>query len=253
MPSTLAAVALAGALAAVHVLAGRLRFLGDVPRSRWLSAGGGVSVAYVFVHLLPEIAEHQADLGERGGVAGAVHGLTSEQPLFVAAMIGFALFYGLEQLAARSHREQPGEAVAGGAETATSAGVFWLHVGSFAAYNALVGYLLLHREATGAPGLLLYAVAMGLHFVVNDAGLREHHRAAYHAVGRWLLAGAVLAGVALAHAASLPEPLLGLLLSFLAGGVVLNVIKEELPAERESSFPAFAAGLAVYTAVLLAL
>lgn len=46
-------------LAAAHLFAPRLRSLTLVPRSRWLSAAGGVSVAYVFVHLLPELAEGQ--------------------------------------------------------------------------------------------------------------------------------------------------------------------------------------------------
>jgi hypothetical protein len=49
-------------LAAVHVFGGRLTFLHDIPRSRWLSAAGGVSVAYVFVHLLPDLAAHQQSL-----------------------------------------------------------------------------------------------------------------------------------------------------------------------------------------------
>ena len=40
---------LAAALAAVHLFAGMLRFLDVRPRSRWLAAAGGVSVAYVFV------------------------------------------------------------------------------------------------------------------------------------------------------------------------------------------------------------
>jgi hypothetical protein len=35
---------------------------------------------------------------------------------------------------------------------------------------------------------------------------------------------------------------IALLFAFLAGGVVLNVLKEELPVERESRFWAFAAG-----------
>ncbi len=41
--------------------------------------------------------------------------------------------------------------------------------------------------------------------------------------------------------------------TFLAGGVILNVLKEELPKERASRFRAFAAGVVAYTLVLLAL
>ena len=56
---------------------------------------------------------------------------------------------------------------------------FALHVGSFALYNALIGYLLVNREETDARGLLLYTIALGLHFVVNDRALDEHHGALY--------------------------------------------------------------------------
>lgn len=47
------AMAYALALALVHLLVGKLPFIDAVPRSRWLSIAGGVSVAYVFVHILP--------------------------------------------------------------------------------------------------------------------------------------------------------------------------------------------------------
>jgi hypothetical protein len=48
-----------------------------------------------------------------------------------------------------------------------------------------------------------------------------------------------------------PHLAVSLLLAFLAGAIVLNVIKEELPAERESRFWAFGVGVVGYTVVLL--
>ena len=54
------ALALAGTLAAVHLLAPRLGLSHLHPRSPILSAFGGVSVAYVVVHLLPDVAKAQA-------------------------------------------------------------------------------------------------------------------------------------------------------------------------------------------------
>lgn len=46
----------------VHLFAGKLRFLDGTPRSRWLSFAGGISVAYVSVHVFPELAETQEQL-----------------------------------------------------------------------------------------------------------------------------------------------------------------------------------------------
>ncbi len=44
------------ALALTHFFAGKLRFLDVVPRSRWLSIAGGISVAYAFLHLIAAVA-----------------------------------------------------------------------------------------------------------------------------------------------------------------------------------------------------
>ena len=43
------------------------------------------------------------------------------------------------------------------------------------------------------------------------------------------------------------------LTAFLGGGVVLNMLKEEVPSERQSRFWAFAGGAVGYAALLLAL
>jgi hypothetical protein len=55
-------------LAFVHLFAGKLRFLDGLPRSRWLSLAGGVSVAYVFVHVLPDLSEGQETVEESFGL-----------------------------------------------------------------------------------------------------------------------------------------------------------------------------------------
>lgn len=57
---------------------------------------------------------------------------------------------------------------------------------------------------------------------------------------------AVFGGWALGLAAELPEAGIAALTAFVAGGVILNVLKEELLEERESRFRAFEAGAAVY-------
>lgn len=234
---------LAFGFACVHLFASRLRFLGVTPRSRWLSAAGGISVAYVFVHLLPDLAEEQEAIREAVGESFDF----LEYHVYLVALVGLVIFYGLERSAKTSRRRR----LRAGGEDSTGAGVFWLHVGSFAAYNALIGYLLLHREEPGLNNLLLYAFAMGLHFVVNDFGLRRDHKRSYDRAGRWVLAAAVLAGWLFGLFSEVSEAALAVLFAFLGGGVVLNVLKEEIPEERESSFFAFALGAAVYAAILL--
>lgn len=229
--------------ALIHLLVGRMAFLESVPRSRWLSAAGGVAVAYVFLHLLPELAAHQQSFDEALGPGGE----EGEAWVYLVALAGLAAFYGLERMV-RASRGRSRES--GGPDRAEE-GVFWIHIGSFGLYNLLIGYLLLHREEAGPWSLAVYVVAMALHFVTNDFGLREDHKEAYDRRGRWVLAGAVLLGWLLGAALTLPDLAIGVLFALLGGGVVLNVLKEELPEERQSRFGAFALGAAGYAALLL--
>lgn len=233
------AIPLAAALAAVHLFAVRVTFVDGIPRRGVLSLSAGASVSYVFVHLLPEIGHAARTLDEAETPMATV-----ETHAYLVTLLGFVTYYGLERFV-RCSRDRP-------ADGEPLPGVFWLHLGSFAVYNGLIGYLLVHRDAPGVEGLALFALAMGLHFLVNDYGLRDHYPKRYHDSGRWVLAAAVLLGTAVGVATAVHPAVTGVLFAFLAGGIVLNVIKEELPEERESHFWAFAAGAGAY-AVLLSL
>lgn len=230
-------------LALTHLFCGKLRFT-KLPRSRWLSAAGGVSVAYVFVHILPELNEHQTVLEAEKGLISYL-----EHHVYLLALLGLTAFYGLERMASESRESQE----KAGKGDVTTQGVFWVHIASFAVYNALIGYLLTHREEQDIQGLLIYSLAMALHFVVNDFGLRENHNYIYDHIGRWILAAAIIVGWVIGSGTQIGEAAVAVLFAFLAGGIVLNVLKEELPEERESRFWAFGLGAIIYSALLLAL
>ena len=231
------------AFGAVHALAGQLA-LRSVPRSVWLSTAGGVAVAYVFVHLLPELAAHQREVftdppsGEEG---------RSSNSLYAIALAGLAAFYALERLGqslARGRREGEGDLKG-------PTGTFWLHLGSYSAYNVLIGYVLLQQESRGFSELLLFGFAVGLHLLVNDHGLHATHGKAYDRLGRWILAVAPVIGWSIAAGTALPSNAVSAAFAFLAGGMILNVLKEELPEERESRLSAFLLGAGGYSALLL--
>lgn len=229
-------------LAMIHILASRFKFLKVTPRSRWLSFGGGVSVAYVFIHVLPDLSEAQSSFTESVTMLSAL-----EHHVYVVALFGMMAFYGLERAAKLSRQQSVKE----GESDSTQPGVFWLHMVSFALYNTLIGYLLMHREEPGVWSLVIYAIAMALHFLVNDYSLWEDHKRAYDKIGRWILAAAVICGWVIGTQTEISEALTATLFAFLAGGVILNVLKEELPQERESRFWTFAVGAIGYSALLL--
>lgn len=113
----------AALFAAVHLGIGALTFLDRTPRSRWLSAAGGVAVAYVFLHILPELASHRRTFAEELGTSEE----TAERLVYSLALAGLAVFYGLERALKTSRqgnrREDPQEL--------PPAGTFWLHIASF--------------------------------------------------------------------------------------------------------------------------
>lgn len=229
-------------LAIVHLYSGKLRFLDAIPRSRWLSMASGVSVAYVFVHLLPDLSKRQDAIAQTGVLAFIEH------HVYLIALLGLAVFYGLERIVRESRQRQEQS----GKQDKAELGIFWLHITSFALYNGLIGYLLLHREEPGIQSLFLFFIAMALHFVVNDYGLRQDHKHIYHNIGRWILAAAIIVGWAIGYGSEISEAAIAVLFALLAGGIILNVLKEELPEERKSRFWAFALGAGAYATLLLA-
>ena len=229
-------------LVVIHLFADQLHSAEGGTRSRWLSAAGGVSVAYVFIHLLPELARGQEVIkASELSLLGHL-----EHHAYLLALIGLACFYGLERVIKTHRRNLPEHAPSHG-------GLFWLHIAAFSIYNALIGYLLVHREPGGNGDLLTFSVAMALHFLVNDFALQSHHNHLYVHRGRWVLAASVLAGWGLGQAMAISQLAVSAAVAFIAGAIVLNVLKEELPEERNSRFSFFLLGVVGYSALLMAM
>jgi hypothetical protein len=240
--ATAGALLIALVLAALHLAAPRIRRLPFVPERATGSFAGGLAVAYVFLHLLPEIAEGNESIGE------ALSRVVRPTPLldlgiFLVALAGFTAFYGLERLADRQ-RSPAGNSTA-------PVGVYRLHLGSFVVYNALITYTMALRLRTGVAFALLFTVAMGLHFVLTDRSLEEHYPGRFAGTGRLLLAAALVVGWALAAVFAPTSPVLVAVLTALLGGsILLNVFKEELPSTGRSSYGWFLVGLTLYAGLL---
>lgn len=236
--SPLLASLLVVALASVHLLTMYTPHRESVRGRQLLSLGAGTSVAYVFVLLLPEIANAAAEV--RTMYEGQFF---AEQLVFLAGLAGVVAFYGLEVYAAH-HFDSDGEGEA-------SPGRYTIHLGSFSVYSAVIGYLLFHQEVEGALNLVLYTFAMGLHFLNFDRGLDRRHGDAFEGTGRWVLAGATLLGGGVGFVTQIGELVLGMLLGFVSGGLVFNTFKEEVPEAAKGLFRPFFVGAVVYSVVVL--
>jgi hypothetical protein len=211
-------------------------------RRRWISAAAGVSVAYVFVDVLPELAEQNRVIVAAAGSAA----LFAEQRIYMLALLSFVILYGLQHMVLSS-REARRSAVEDGRGRDR---VYWLHLAGFALYSALIGYLLVERADRGIAALIVYALAMAIHLLIVNHTLAKEHGGAYRGGGHWWLAAGVIAGWAAGALMPLSDIAFARVFALLAGGVVITSIGAELPGDREGRFWPFCVGAVAFALLL---
>ena len=237
-----AALAITLGLAGLHPLGPTLQRVRLVLERGFTSFGGGMAAAYVFLYLLPRLAEGNEAVGRVLEDRIELTPLT-DLAVFVVALLGFLVFYALEWAARRS---APGEAEAPRV-------VFGLQLLFFSLYSALITYTLPLKLRAGVAAAVLFAVAMGLHVIATDRVLQEHFPRSLTSARRWALAGGAVGGWLVAVLVPPTSTLLvNLLTALLGGAILLNVFVDELPPERHSSFAWFTAGLVAYAGLLTA-
>ena len=207
-------------------------------RRRWISIAAGVSVATIFVDLLPQISENQATFLEHKNETFA---LFPEQAVYLAALLGFVLFYGLEFMVAR----------ADSSEGKTSDFFLFAQIAAFSTYCILIAYLLVHNIWSGLAPLVLYTLAMAFHLLLVDHSLARERPGLYERYGRWILVLAVMGGWTAGMLVAIPDRWLARIIGFISGGVIINSLVVELPEGRGGRFWYFAASTAAYSALLL--
>lgn len=239
-PTPVIATGAAAVLLAVCFLIGdRVRPLGRLLTPQGLvSFGGGMAAAYVFLHLMPELASARLALVDGAGQALPYEG----KAIYYFALIGFLVFYGFKHFHAQLTRA---------ATEALRRLDFPVQLGGFALYAWLVSFLLV-RGVEGDPGMIaLYAVAMGLHCAAISRALNEEYGLRQRRCGRFVLAGMVLIGWMSGLLVDLPPVAISLLLAFLSGALIMNSLIWELPAEESGRFLPFMMGGMLYGLLLL--
>jgi hypothetical protein len=225
-------------LAALHLAAPRLRRMEVVDEAILGSFAGGMAIAYVFLHILPDLVEGNERLAELLGGDDTPTPLAG-MAIFLVALGGFTVFYGLQRLAERSMTRS------------NVASVYGLHLGAFAVQNLLIAYTMPLRAQSGLGFALLFSFAIGLHYVLVDRALEKQYQARFERTGRPALVVALLVGWLLA---ALFPPVsiafVAVITALIAGSVLWNVFKEEVPASTESNYLAFLGGVLTYGGLL---
>lgn len=228
--------------AATFLAGGRVHPFRSLVRDRRsvVSFGAGMSAAYVFVHLLPELSAVRQHFVESVDAPLRFDGMG----IYFLALVGFLVFYGLDHLRGRL-RASP--------EPGTFGLSFRLHVGGFAAYAGLVSYLLVNSLGETSTSTALYALAIAFHFLSVEYALRREYGAAFEHAGRFVLAGMSILGWAVGLLFALPPYVLALLVAFLSGAIIMNSLIMELPSDQDGRFLPFVAGGVAYGLLLLPL
>ena len=225
-------------IASAHWLASKVATRPDREQVRWASFGGGAGIAYVFVHLLPELASHGQALSEAPGMETFAPTPITEALLFLIALAGIMVTYSLDVLA--THERQAGR-VAGS-----------LHTLNFAAISYLYAYSLPSLISTGLAYGVLFTIAISAHVLLADRTMAARHPTIFRTRTRWFGTAALVLG--LMHAALL-HPVadfhLAIATAFLGGGLLIAVFREELPTVNRTRLGWFVAGTVSMTSLLL--
>ena len=207
---------------------------------KFISFAGGVAVAYVFLHMLPDLVEYNKPIGEF-----LLHNelLTpfSELLIYIVALLGFMIYYGLDLLAERYRAEGSGDSF-----------VYRLHLAMFCLYNFLITYTMSLRAYSNTTATILFTITMALNFVLTDRKFCRFYQAQFNQVGRFILIVALLLGWLYSVIFDPVNVLMAaFMVAFLAGSVLLNVFREELPSNGLASYCWFTIGSLMIAGVLL--
>ena len=192
-----------------------------------VSFGGGMAVTYVFIHLMPELEKGSKLLGI------GVHFIT---------LIGFLIFYGIQhycwRIRSRSLKKNPL--------------IFYLNLGFYCIYNGLLIYVIPELFDRSLLFIFLYIFAMSLHLISADRSLSEDYSHEFKSWGRYVLVASVIAGLTIDIFTEPANELVSdVLTAILAGSLMFNIFKDELPNPENSSFRWFCGGVGLYLILLV--
>ncbi|KTD61154.1 hypothetical protein [Legionella spiritensis] len=206
----------------------------------FVSFAGGTAVAYVFLHMLPDLVEYNEPIG-RFLIKSEWLTPFAELMIYVAALFGFLIYYGLEIKAENAK-----------AAATRNRLTYALHLAMFCLYNFLITYTMSLRVQTSINAAILFTFSMALHFVLTDRKFSRLFAGQFNHLGRFILILFLLIGwLCSVFFEPVNVVVAAFMLAFLAGSVLLNVFREELPSAGLVSYCWFSGGVGIITVMLL--
>ncbi len=201
------------------------------------SVAGGVAVAYVFVHMLPELADGELAFKDIN-ISDAIPDLFIQSSLFLVALLGLVTFYALN---AKADSDKNSSQIQ-----------YRTHLLLVGVLSFIFSYTNPDRIKLGADFAVLFAVVMSLHFVLSDRELARAYPQHFRREDRWILTAFLFAGLVISYVAPPPNELfVAIPTAFLGGAVLMTVFRDELPSLSVARLGWFTGAVAFFSALLL--
>lgn len=207
----------------------------------WQSVANGISIAYVFLDIHPEIHDvAEVAMANRSGLLGTIG-----THIYGVTLLGFLCFHFLEVRArGRADHRTRGQPV------------FWLRSAVLSLTNFLIGVMLSFLQVFFHPAnYLLFFVAFAIHLFVVDYRLYEATPTLFTRYGRGLAAGSLVTGLGvglLLHSLRLLAIVdTALLFAFLGGGLIYHAFVNETESPAESDVTVFLLSAVGYGVLLV--
>jgi hypothetical protein len=216
----------------VHLFANKACNLPASLHMRLLSIGSGMAIAYVFLDILPKLSKHEPLINN------AIWQFFPyfERHVYVMALLGFLLFYVVD----RSNKFFSHQPIS-----------FYFSLSSYAFLNLLIGYAVVDKDNPEVQPLVLFTVALALHYFAVDFSLAETFKKNYNNIARYILIICLFVGWISGYVFELSAAAVALVSAFIAGGVIMNVMRHELTLEHPTSLPSFIIATGSYGLILL--
>lgn len=195
-------------------------------KTKWLSFASGISIAYLFLVLFPELYKGVQSLSKL---------------VFIYVLIGFVMFHLTEKyIYQHAKRNQ------------IMREIKEAHSITFFIYHLIVGIVIVRLTGMDAMVGLLFFMPLALHTAVGNLSLREIHKTVTeNNLIRIFLSLSTLIGIFIAYYMEIRATVFYALLAFIIGAFLYIVIREEIPKERQGKPAYFITGLVLYLLIII--
>ena len=234
-------------MALAHIISNKDKLLEAFASHGLISFGAGASVAYVFIHIFPEIGVFQQQFTGHSGHNQPVNFIN--QPLYLVSLGGLCLLYLMDTIEAGLRNERSNELQ----RHKYYMQLFSVRAILYILYNIVIAYIITQRPGEGIINITLIAIALMLHFIIVNIRAHEAYGKLFEKYIRWPAACGLLLGWILGITVKFPDAVIITAFSLIGGMITYIALKSELPQTKHKAPFHFLAGAVIYAVIVLAI